>query len=75
MNRRLAIVFGQLHPARSASVGDLPEVLGALREMLARILRCDPWEIEEKATFHVMGLDSILGAEFAGTQRIRTARR
>ncbi|MDX2531388.1 acyl carrier protein [Streptomyces europaeiscabiei] len=57
-------MFNNPNPAQSAPGGDVPRVLDALREMLGAILRCDPWEIDEKATFHVLGLDSILGAEF-----------
>ena len=57
-------MFNNPNPAQSAPGGDLPRVLDTLREMLGAILRCDPWEIDEKATFHVLGLDSILGAEF-----------
>ncbi|NUS86519.1 MAG: acyl carrier protein [Streptomyces sp.] len=57
-------MFNNPNPAQSAPGGEVPLVLDTLREMLGAILRCDPWEIDEKATFHVLGLDSILGAEF-----------
>ncbi|WP_327358769.1 phosphopantetheine-binding protein [Streptomyces sp. NBC_01304] len=39
-------------------------VLDVLREELARILCCDPWDIDTTASFNLLGLDSILGAEF-----------
>ncbi|MDG4864325.1 acyl carrier protein, partial [Streptomyces sp. T-3] len=39
-------------------------VLDVLREELARILCCDPWDIDTTEHFNVLGLDSILGAEF-----------
>jgi acyl carrier protein len=42
-------------------------VLDVLREELARILCCDPWDIETSAAFNVLGVDSILGAEFVAT--------
>jgi hypothetical protein len=42
-------------------------VLDVLREELARILCCDPWDIDTKAPFNVLGVDSILGAEFVAT--------
>ncbi|MEV3994015.1 phosphopantetheine-binding protein [Streptomyces sp. NPDC049837] len=39
-------------------------VLDVLREELARILCCDPWDIDTTATFNLLGVDSILGAQF-----------
>jgi hypothetical protein len=42
-------------------------VLDVLREELARILCCDPWDIDTTAAFNVLGVDSILGAEFVAT--------
>ncbi|MFC7310246.1 acyl carrier protein [Streptomyces monticola] len=45
-------------PAASAPVIDV------LREQLAEILCCDPWDIDADAAFNLLGLDSILGAEF-----------
>ncbi|MFJ6862110.1 acyl carrier protein [Streptomyces werraensis] len=42
-------------------------VLDVLSEELARILCCDPWEISTTAAFNVLGIDSILGAEFVAT--------
>jgi acyl carrier protein len=49
----------------SVSVGGA--VLDVLREELARILCCDPWDIDTTAAFNVLGVDSILGAEFVAT--------
>jgi acyl carrier protein len=40
------------------------EVLQVLRRRLARILHCDPWEIEGGATFLELGIDSLLAADF-----------
>ncbi|RST18398.1 acyl carrier protein [Streptomyces sp. WAC05374] len=40
------------------------EVLDVLREELARILCCDPWDIDTTAAFNLLGVDSILGAQF-----------
>ncbi|MEU6381132.1 acyl carrier protein [Streptomyces sp. NPDC046909] len=42
----------------SEQVGDV------LRKELARILCCEPWDIDADAAFNLLGLDSILGAEF-----------
>lgn len=39
-------------------------VLGTLRQSLASILGCDPWDIDASAPFPVLGLDSIRSAEF-----------
>ncbi|OIK06043.1 hypothetical protein BIV23_09960 [Streptomyces monashensis] len=39
-------------------------VLDVLREEVARILCCDPWDIDSTASFPVLGLDSMLSAEF-----------
>ncbi|MET8115866.1 phosphopantetheine-binding protein [Streptomyces prasinus] len=43
------------------------EVLDVLREELARLVRCDPWEIDAHAPFALMDLDSTLSAEFMAT--------
>ncbi|MFC8827325.1 phosphopantetheine-binding protein [Streptomyces sp. NPDC057137] len=43
------------------------EVLVVLREELARLLRCDPWDLDVHAPFPVLGVDSILGSEFVET--------
>ncbi|MET8578099.1 acyl carrier protein [Streptomyces sp. NPDC005012] len=59
----------------SASGGPAPRtagsvtgpVLEALREELARILCCDPWDLDTAAPFAQLGVDSIIGAEFVAT--------
>ncbi|MGC2997815.1 acyl carrier protein [Streptomyces sp. G35A] len=43
------------------------EVLGVLREEFARLVRCDPWEIDVHAPFALMDLDSALASEFVAT--------
>ncbi|MGN9796089.1 acyl carrier protein [Streptomyces sp. OZ13] len=48
-------------PAAAAPAGP---VLDVLREELARILCCDPWDIDTTAAFNLLGVDSILGSEF-----------
>ncbi|MER5886598.1 acyl carrier protein [Streptomyces sp. NPDC001941] len=48
---------------RPVEVPEMP-VLDVLREELARILCCDPWDIDATAAFNLLGLDSILGSEF-----------
>ncbi|MFB8246297.1 acyl carrier protein [Streptomyces sp. NPDC055952] len=53
--------------AARAAVPSAGAVLDVLREELARILCCDPWDIDTKAPFNVLGVDSILGAEFVAT--------
>ncbi|MEU9443064.1 phosphopantetheine-binding protein [Streptomyces sp. NPDC048304] len=42
-------------------------VLDVLREELARILCCDPWDINTTTAFPQLGVDSILGSEFVAT--------
>jgi acyl carrier protein len=49
--------------AASSAVG-AREILGHLREELARILCCDPWDIDPTAAFNLLGVDSIIGAQF-----------
>ncbi|AKJ15793.1 hypothetical protein ABB07_38935 (plasmid) [Streptomyces incarnatus] len=50
--------------------GASAEVLQVLRGQLARILHCDPWEIDGGAAFAELGIDSILAADFiAGVNR------
>ncbi|MGW1171022.1 phosphopantetheine-binding protein [Streptomyces sp. NPDC001153] len=45
-------------------------VLQVLREQLARILHCAPWEIDGGAAFAELGIDSVLAADFvAGVNR------
>ncbi|GHI10384.1 hypothetical protein AQI88_40105 [Streptomyces cellostaticus] len=41
-----------------------PPVLDVLREEIARILCCDPWDIDTAAPFSALGVDTELGAEF-----------
>ncbi|MFG2547768.1 phosphopantetheine-binding protein [Streptomyces sp. NPDC048594] len=50
------------HPA--GLPGGAASVMGSLRESLAGILRCDPWDIDASAPFPVLGLDSIRSAQF-----------
>jgi acyl carrier protein len=50
--------------------GAAAAVLHRLREQLARMLHCAPWEIDPGAAFAELGIDSILAAEFvAGINR------
>lgn len=50
--------------------GAAAAVLQVLRHQLARILHCDPWEIDGGAAFAELGIDSILAADFtAGVNR------
>ncbi|MFJ9343297.1 phosphopantetheine-binding protein [Streptomyces sp. NPDC101733] len=52
-------------PARQApAAATAPRVAELLREQLAGILCCDPWDINPTAAFNVLGVDSIVGAEF-----------
>ncbi|WP_210594142.1 acyl carrier protein [Streptomyces sp. GESEQ-35] len=53
--------------ASGSSGASREAVLDVLREELARILCCDPWDIDTSAAFNVLGVDSILGAEFVAT--------
>ncbi|MEU4168928.1 phosphopantetheine-binding protein [Streptomyces sp. NPDC026665] len=51
--------------------GAAAAVLQVLRHQLARILHCDPWEIDGGAAFAELGIDSILAADFtAGVNRV-----
>ncbi|MGD9485959.1 phosphopantetheine-binding protein [Streptomyces sp. TRM70308] len=57
------------HPgaqAASRAPGEVASgpVLETLREELARILGCDPWDIDPTAPFRLLGVDSIVGSEF-----------
>ncbi|MFF5448518.1 phosphopantetheine-binding protein [Streptomyces sp. NPDC012888] len=47
-----------------AGPGGATGIAEVLREQLAAILCCDPWEIDTTAAFNVLGVDSIVGAEF-----------
>jgi acyl carrier protein len=44
--------------------GAAQAVLDVLRRQLARILHCDPWEVDPGADFAQLGIDSLLAAEF-----------
>lgn len=67
-------------PARPAASTALPAqahddavepVLETLREELARILCCDPWDIHTEAPFTLLGVDSVIASEFvAAVNRI-----
>jgi acyl carrier protein len=51
-----------------AAVGPVVEVL---REELARILCCDPWDIHTETPFSLLGVDSVIASEFvAAVNRI-----
>jgi polyketide synthase PksN len=50
-------------PAAAPATGSAP-VVDVLREQLAGILCCEPWDIDAGEAFNLLGLDSILGAEF-----------
>ncbi|MDL5205384.1 acyl carrier protein [Streptomyces sp. ALI-76-A] len=67
VERRAARVPAQAPAPAAPSASSVAEVLGVLREELARILCCDPWDIDTAAAFNVLGVDSILGAEFVAT--------
>ncbi|MFF4851225.1 phosphopantetheine-binding protein [Streptomyces sp. NPDC001194] len=47
-------------PAAAAAT----RIAEVLREQLAGILCCDPWDIHNTAAFNVLGVDSMVGAEF-----------
>lgn len=53
-------------PALVAGADSTP-VVDVLREQLAEILCCDPWDIDATTTFDALGLDSLLGAEFVAS--------
>ncbi|MFI8952080.1 acyl carrier protein [Streptomyces sp. NPDC053750] len=83
--RHLAAELGVLGPAPAAApalvhgaaagsasaVGSVPaSVVDVLRAQLAAILACEPWDIDADSAFNLLGLDSVLGAEFvAGINR------
>lgn len=50
-------------PTPMAAVGS-DQVVDVLRKELAQILCCDPWDLDADAAFQLLGIDSILGAEF-----------
>jgi hypothetical protein len=41
-----------------------PPVLDVLREEIARILCCDPWDIDTAEPFTVLGVDTAMATEF-----------
>ncbi|MEU5811837.1 MULTISPECIES: phosphopantetheine-binding protein [unclassified Streptomyces] len=51
-------------PAPVPQAGAAPQIAEVLREHLAAILCCDVRDIDTTAAFHVLGVDSIVGAEF-----------
>ncbi|WP_166026421.1 acyl carrier protein [Streptomyces chilikensis] len=58
---------GAPRPAPPAGRTTGPDVLGVqhvLKEELAALLACSPHDIDEEAPFRLLGVDSILGAEF-----------
>ncbi|MET7986411.1 phosphopantetheine-binding protein [Streptomyces sp. NPDC005281] len=64
--RRLAALRGGADDAPVVQdPGAAAAVLQVLRHQLARILHCDPWEIDGGAAFAELGIDSILAADFA----------
>ncbi|MFF3959510.1 phosphopantetheine-binding protein [Streptomyces sp. NPDC001890] len=50
--------------AASAAPEGATRIAEVLREQLAAILCCDAWEINTTAAFNVLGMDSIVAAEF-----------
>ncbi|MFD5508241.1 acyl carrier protein [Streptomyces sp. NPDC127051] len=62
--------YGSSGSSASAAVRQAPAAAAAtriaevLREQLAGILCCDPWDINTTAAFNVLGVDSMVGAEF-----------
>ncbi|MFE4695565.1 phosphopantetheine-binding protein [Streptomyces sp. NPDC056738] len=69
--RRLsALRHGADEVPAARDAGAAAAVLQVLRHELARILHCDPWEIDGGAAFAELGIDSILAADFtAGVNR------
>ncbi|WP_327136005.1 acyl carrier protein (plasmid) [Streptomyces sp. NBC_01343] len=57
---------GPLAPAvrQSPAAAAATRIAEVLREQLAGILCCDPWDINTTAAFNVLGVDSMVGAEF-----------
>ncbi|SFY42087.1 phosphopantetheine-binding protein (plasmid) [Streptomyces atratus] len=51
-------------PAASAGPEATTRIAEVLREQLAAILCCDAWDINTTAAFNVLGMDSIVAAEF-----------
>jgi acyl carrier protein len=71
--RHLASELGVLGPAPApepAPVSAAEPVADVLRAQLAGILACEPWDLDADSAFNLLGLDSVLGAEFvAGINR------
>ncbi|MFE2533784.1 phosphopantetheine-binding protein [Streptomyces sp. NPDC059371] len=69
--RRLSALGRGADDAPAArDAGAAAAVLQVLRDQLARILHCDPWELDGGAAFAELGIDSILAADFiAGVNR------
>ncbi|MFG2313292.1 phosphopantetheine-binding protein [Streptomyces sp. NPDC048566] len=58
-------------PGAEAHDDAVGQVLETLREELARILCCDPWDLHTDSPFVVLGVDSVIAAEFvAAVNRI-----
>ncbi|MFG2601676.1 phosphopantetheine-binding protein [Streptomyces sp. NPDC048462] len=51
-------------PAAASPDPGARQILDLLREELARLLCCDPWDIDPTAAFGLLGVDSIIGAQF-----------
>ncbi|MET8227664.1 acyl carrier protein [Streptomyces sp. NPDC005301] len=52
-------------PGTAGASGDVQEVLAELRERLATVLHCEPWEIEGAAFLSELGIGSQLADDFA----------
>ncbi|MEU8975720.1 acyl carrier protein [Streptomyces monashensis] len=59
-----AVRRGAAAAPAAVAPGASAAVLQVLREQLARILHCDPWEIDGGAAFAELGIDSILASDF-----------
>ncbi|MGW9120203.1 phosphopantetheine-binding protein [Streptomyces sp. NPDC055663] len=59
-----ADVVAPVGSAASAAPEGATRIAEVLREQLAAILCCDAWEINTTAAFNVLGMDSIVAAEF-----------
>ncbi|MFF4188246.1 acyl carrier protein [Streptomyces sp. NPDC001691] len=58
----------QASPVNGADIAPVAELL---REELARILGCDPWDIHTDTPFTLLGVDSVIASEFvAAVNRI-----
>ena len=59
-----AVRQGGGEPPAAPDSGAFAAVLQVLREQLAQILHCDPWEIDGGAAFAELGIGSVLAARF-----------